>query len=138
MRIQVNSHNKSNPMVGGPLPHREPASAPDSRPTGSDVVATSLSWLGGAASLAGGLTRNPLLLAAGAGAFALGSGLEARRVSNSHGLDGQFALNVGLAGSLVLGGLAFMFLGSAPVSPAPFQQFLNQHPGLGNLVGNLG
>ena len=102
----------------------------------ADIASTSLSWLGGAASLAGGLSRNPMLIAAGAGAFALGSGLEAHRVNNTQNLDGQFALNVGLAGTLLLGGVALMFLssGSAPTASTPLQQFLQQNPGLASLL----
>jgi hypothetical protein len=113
-------------------PARKPA--PQASASVSDAVSTSLSWLGGAASLAGGLSRNPLLLAAGAGAFALGSGMEAHRVNNTQNLDSQFALNVGVAGSLLVGGLALMFLTSGPTAATPVQQFLQQNPGLANLL----
>ena len=108
--------------------------APQTFANTNDVVSTSLSWLGGAASLAGGLSRNPLLIAAGAGAFALGSGMEAYRVNNTQNLDSQFALNVGVAGSLLVGGLALMFLTSSPTAATPVQQFLQQNPGLANLL----
>jgi len=99
-----------------------------------DLVATSLSLVGGAVSLAGGVTRNPLLMAAGAGVFALGSGIEAHRLGSSQNLDGQFLLNVGVGGSMVLGGLGLMFLGSPSAPLTPVQQFLNQNPVFGSLV----
>jgi hypothetical protein len=88
--------------------------------------------------LVGGLTHNPLLVAAGAGAFALGSGLEARRVSQSGSLDGQFILNAGLGGSMLMGGLALLLMGTPTPAQTPLQEFLQQHPAWGRLAGNLG
>lgn len=112
----------------------KPQAVQDESLSSRDLVATSLSLVGGAVSLAGGFTQNPLLVAAGAGVFALGSGIEAHRVSSSQALDGQFLLNVGVGGSMVMGGLGLMFLGSPSATISPMQQFLNQHPALGSLV----
>jgi len=87
--------------------------------------------MGGAIGLAGGLLQNPLLAAAGTGVFALGSALEARRLSSQANLDGQFALNIGLGGSMLVGGLALLAL-TSPAAPqlTPLGQFLQQFPGL--------
>lgn len=104
-----------------------PASQTGEVATPGDILATSCSLMGGAISLAGGLLQNPLLAAAGTGVFALGSALEARRLSSQANLDGQFALNIGLGGGMVVGGLALLALAS-PAAPqlTPLGQFLQQ------------
>lgn len=126
---------KLQPAITPKLVTQQPRkAAPQTLVNASDVVSASLSWLGGATSLVCGLSQNPMLMAAGAGAFALGSGMEAYRVNNSQNLDSQFALNVGVAGTLLVGGLALMFLTSSPTAATPVQQFFQQNPGLANLL----
>ena len=99
-----------------------------------DVVSSTLSLGGGALGLVGGWTRQPLLVAAGAGVLALGSALEARRVTQQGELDGQFALNVGVGSAMLLGGLGLLSL-NPPASLTPLQQWLNQHPRVGRWPG---
>jgi hypothetical protein len=123
-----------NPHLPKPLNKLPGKSLPEvSEPlTLRDGVSTTLSLLGGAVGVVGGLTHNPMLVAAGCGAFALGSGLEAQRVSSSQ-VDGQFALNVGLGATLVLGGVALLML-TQPATPlSPLQEFLGRFPGLAAL-----
>lgn len=120
------------PILRPQAPPSKQGSAQETTPR--DVLATSCSLVGGALSLAGGVMQNPLLAAAGTGVFALGSALEAHRFQSGANLDGQFALNVGLGGSMVAGGLALLALGApAAAQVTPLGQFLQQFPALGGV-----
>lgn len=98
-----------------------------------DLATSSLSLGGGVLGLAGGITGNPLMIAAGAGALAAGSALEAQRVSTQGSLDSQFALNVGVGSGLLLGGLGLLALTPPPQSLTPLQQWLQQNPAASHL-----